>query len=678
MDNTPASLPPGAGREAILAYARQRFVATMLDAVAVCGIRTPGLIECLRRGAGRAFDELAGLHSREEFVKLRSLTASRISLVHPEDMDLTVAMINLAHGLSDACEGRLSKLHLLFMTLLDQHSSVVDQLPVGPDAACSALRDLCDHDEMPSELRLNVPGKVEKPLAKALDLLYVELTDALSHAGVTPKSLLRSANEPGSVVRSAPAGLGAARSQADEGEAAASGPLGQLQSSVLRKRSFSGEGGGGMTDPSLLQAILEQVTQWMTERQYEAARQPYGSDSAQVNLGELSGLLPASRNAALEALNLSFDALLLDKDLCAAVKPSLGRLRLPVCKAALLDPGFMNQAEHPARRMLDVALRLALSLNLDVTAEHPVCQAIEEAACRVQRNFMHDAVIFSDASLPLIALEQSRNADASARAGVLISLAEREARREQARSRSARAIRALCAAEPPAPVQIFLERLWVRVLANIHQIRGEKSPEWVRALATANHLIESVQPKNDAEARRQLTADLPALLGNLRAGLESIATPEILRERAFQSFVALHAAALRGKGADLSAYQDVLPPPMPPRVDSIPEIPGLSVVRLSPDGEAEREMPDWLSQLKLGDWLQLALPDAAPRRLRVGWIGGMPRLLLLNCPDEELAVLLPVRWLVARANEQGASLLPMDAPFERAAQAAIRQAQGYA
>lgn len=679
MENTPSTLAPGASREAILAYSRQRFIQTMLDAVGTCGIRSPGLIECLSLGAGRAFDELAGLHSREEFVKLRSLTASRISLVHPEDMDLTVALINLAHGLSDACEGRLSKLHLLFMTLLDQHSSVVDQLPIGPDAACSALRELCDNDEMPSELRLGIPERVEKPLAKALDSLYVELTESLSKAGLVPKSLLRSANEPGGTVR-AEHGLGGARSQADEREPVAGGPLGQLQSNVLRKRSYAGEGGSGsaMTDPTLLQAILDQVTQWLTERQTEAARQPYGTDSAQVNLGELSGLLPASSNAALEALNLSFDALLLDKELCSAVKPSLGRLRLPVCKAALIDATFLSQPEHPARRMLDVALRLAISLRVDEAASNPVCQAIEEAACRVQRNFSNDVVIFSDAALPLEALEQSRNADASARAGMLVALAEREARREQARSRAARAVRALCATEPPAPVQIFLERLWVRVLANIHQTKGEKSPEWVKALATANHLIESVQPKTDAEGRRQLTADLPDLLGELRAGMESIATPEILRERAFHSFVALHSAALRGKAPDLSAYQDVLPPAMPPRVDTLPEIPGLHVVRLSPDSDTERDLPEWIAQLKPGDWLQLALPDAAPQRLRVGWIGGMPRLLLLTRPDEELAVLLPLRWLVMRAAEQAASLLPMEAPFERAAQTAIRLAQGYA
>jgi len=596
-------------------------------------------------------------------------------------MDLTVELINLAHSLGDSCEGRLPRLHLLFMTLLNQDSSVVDQLPVGPDAACTALRELCDADDMPSGLRLELPDRIEEVLAKELDTLYLDLTEALTKAGVPPKSLLRSAQEGGSGTGG---GLGAARNMAESApldSGMVGTPLSKLQNSVLHKRGAQSEGSGGgviVSDPTLLKAILDQVTHWLTERQSEAARQPYGSESAQVNLGELSGLLPPSSNATLEALNLSFDALLLDKELPNAVKPSIGRLRLPVSKAALLDAKFLATDDHPARRLLDVVLRLAKSLEGDEAPQHPVCLAIEEAACRVQRNFVEDIAVFGDAALPLLAMEQSRNADATARAANLLPLAEREARREQARSRAARAIRALCAAEPPEPVRIFLERLWVRVLAHVHQVHGEKSQEWVRTLATGNQLIDSVQPKTDAEARRNLITLLPDLLSQLRAGLNSIATPEILRERAFHSFVALHSAALHGKVADLAMRQDVLPPAMPPRVDTVPELPGLSVVRLSPDSEPDNELPEWIAQLKLGDWLQLSLPDAGPKRLRIAWIGGMPRMLLLNHPDKDISVLLPLRWLISRAAERAAAPLPMDALFERAAERAMQQVQGYA
>lgn len=667
MDNSPEIIVPGVTRDALLAHCRTSFAQALSTAARDCGLGAPDLLEVLSRGAGCAFDELAGLHSREEFVKLRSLTASRISLVHPEDMDLTVALINLAHYLGDACEKHLPRLHLLFMTLLDQRSSVLDQLPVGPDAACAALRQLCDSGALPSGWRLDIPSRIEKSLARALDELYQALSRELTEAGVSPKSLLRSNQEGSSAWGHADTGVSSAKLSA--GSPSVLNPLQQLQSSVLGRRASSGGDAVSSADPSLLQAILDQVTHWLTERQNEAARQPYGVDSAQVNLGELSRLLPARNNAALEAINLSFDALLMDREICFAVKPSLGRLRLPICKAVLIDETFLSDSQHPARRLLNAVLRLANILLPDEDLAHPVCQAIEESARQIQANFERDMTVFAEAADSLERLEQSHKTSSLSRAVQLMAVIEREARREQARSRSARAIKALCATEVPMPVRIFLERLWVRVLAHVHQINGEKSQEWIHALATANRLIESVQPKTDAEARKALVGDLPALLGELRAGLDLIAAPEVLLERALHSFAALHSAALYGKQPDKPVQQDALPPPVAPRIDTVPEFPGLQIIRLSPDSEPERELPNGLLHLKPGDWLQLGLPDASRRNFQVSWIGGMRRMLLLARPGEDVTLLLPLRWLVSQAD---ARLLLVEEPFERAACAAMR------
>lgn len=667
MDNSPEIIVPGVTRDALLAHCRAGFAQALNTAARDCGLGTPDLLGALSRAAGCAFDELAGLRSREEFVKLRSLTASRISLVHPEDMDLTVALINLATYLGDACEKHLSRLHLLFMTLLEQRSSVLDQLPVGPDAACAALRQLCDSDALPSGLRLDIPSRIEKSLARALDELYQALSRELTEAGVSPKSLLRSSQEGSSAWGNQDTGVFPAKPSA--GPSSALNPLQQLQSSVLGRRASSSSEAISGADPSLLQAILDQVTHWLTERQNEAARQPYGVDSAQVNLGELSRLLPARNNAALEAINLSFDVLLMDREICSAVKPSIGRLRLPVCKAVLIDETFLSSSEHPARRLLNAVLRLTNALRTDEDLAHPVCQAIEESARQIQANFARDMAVFGEAADLLEGLEQSRKTLSLNRAVQFMTAIEWEARRELARSRSARAVKALCATEIPMPVRVFLERLWVRVLAHVHQVNGDKSQEWLQALATANRLIESVQPKTDAEARRALVGELPALLGELRAGLNLISAPEILLERALHSFAALHSAALYGKQPDKRAQQDALPPPAAPRIDTAPEFPGLQIIRLSPDSEPERELPDDLLHLKPGDWLQLGLPDASRQNFQVSWIGGMPRMLLLARPEDDFSLLLPLRWLVSQAD---ARLLSVEEPFERAACTAMR------
>ncbi|MBS1207919.1 MAG: hypothetical protein H6R19_317 [Proteobacteria bacterium] len=677
------------GQSALLGRCREEFIAALAAAVAEVGIRSPALIETLRRHAGKTFDDLAGLHTPEEYQKLRGVTASRISLVHPEDMDLTVELINLSHNLADGCERELPRLHLLFMSLLEQDNSVLDQLPVGPDAVCQALRAMCDEGELTGQARLEFPKQVEFPLCLVLRTLYAQLTELLQAAGVAPKSLLRPESESTRSAYASPLGASGGRTgmgYAESGQESLSesrtldGPLGRLQGTLLRRRGGgggTGNGGGGyggsgaQIDPSLLAAILERVLIWLNERQQAAAAEPYGAAGPASNFAELNALLPADNNAALDAISLSFDVLQADPELCAAIKPSLERLRLPLSKLALLDTNVLSDPLHPARLLVDEVLRLGMSLPPDTPPGHPVCQAVETAAHRVQRDFERDLEVFASAGAQLAALNTSRREDLARRCAARLALAESEMRREHSRSRAARAIRALCAGDVPTPIRVFLEQLWVRVLAAIHQHAGEKCQPWFRALATANQLVESVQPKADATARQQLVTSLPGLLAQLRAGLDAIGTPEKLRERAFQSFVDCHTAVIQGR-APASTRLDRLEVATAPRIEPIPDAPGLHVVRLPPEGDDGRAVSDWIPALEPGSWLQLSLPDeTAPRRLCVAWYGGAPRMLLAGEPDSDFMIIFPQRWLQLRAADNAASPLQTEGVFERAAEAAI-------
>jgi hypothetical protein len=681
-------------QSSLLAQCRTAFCSALVAAVAEVGIRSPALIDCLSQNAGRAFDELAGLHSQEDYKKLRGVTASRISLVHPEDMDLTVTLINLSHDLADACERQLPRVHLLFMSLLGQDSSVLDQLPVGPDAVCVALRAMCDQGELVGEARLDLPARVQDPLIHSLRALYSQLTEMLQAAGVEPKSLLRPSSEGG---RSGPGygPLGGDLREVDGRGYSAGGqeslneaqqydsPLDRLQGKLLKKRGdgtpgggSGGNGGGGgsgntQIDPTLIAAIVERVVVWLSERQQAAAAQPYGTGGPTPNFGELSALLPANNNAALDAIGMSFDVLLADPTICPAIKPSLDRLRLPLSKLALVDPQVLTDLQHPARQFIDSMLRAGLSLPASTTSAHPVCQAIEAAAHNVQQNFQRDLGIFGEAKSQIDILNDTQRHSMARRCLPLIPVAEREAQREHSRSRAARAIRALCAENVPRSVQTFLELLWVRVLAAIHQHSGEKSEAWRRALSTANQLVESVQPRADAVARQQFVASLPGLIAQLREGLEAIGAPEALRERAFQSFVDCHKAVILGRPLP-TTESNLIEISTEARIENMPNIDGLRIVRLPPDAEHEHGDAEWLDALVAGQWLQLKLPDETDaRRLCIGWTGGTPRLLLATEPGSDFAIIFPLRWLDSLAVEGRAMPFAPDGAFEHAAETAI-------
>ncbi|MEN3110963.1 DUF1631 family protein [Uliginosibacterium paludis] len=669
----------------LLELSRSRFAATLVLALRECGLRLPPLLQAVERAAGSAFDELAELRSKEDYQRKRSVTASRISLVHPEDMDLTVDLINLSHALTDACERELPRLHLLFMRLLDQHNAVQDQLPVGPEAVCIALRGLCDSGELPPDLRQNLPRLAQPHLIEALRLFYADLTRELGDSGVEPASLTRSGQAPaptrppgGEDVFAGPPGSlghGGGYSAAGQNEVLESGhtldgPLGRLQSRLMRRQAAgAGASAAPSLDPALLAAIMERVFIWLTERQQSA------STTESTNLTELRPLLPAPSNAAIDAIGMAFDVLGSDTRLCAPVRASLARLRLPVSKVALMAGGFPASLEHPPRRFLETVLRLGFSLPPQTGEEHPVCQAIETATRRIQQEFELDQAIFSEAGASLEALETRLLAAHAEACAALLPQARHEAQREHSRHHAARAIRALCTGtDLPRPVRVFLEQLWIRVLAVIHQHGGgDKSGAWLRALHTANQLVESVEPR-DINSRDALLSSLPPLLAELRAGLDAIGVPEALRERAFKSFASVHSAIIHGRKPDNSPDNDIMSA-SPPRVEPINGLPGAFVLRLPPTAEPDRGLPDWVGQLVAGQCLDLEVPEHGWRRLRLSWVEGHPRVLLGATLDGDFRLILPAHWL-GRSGIPAGRPIPMQALFELAAETAEQRAAG--
>lgn len=667
----------------LLDLCRSKFAATLASALGECGLRLPGVQQVIRREAAIAFDEMAKLRDKEDYQRQRSVTASRISLVHPEDMDLTVALINLCNALTDACERELPRLQLLFMRLLQQQSAVVDQLPVGPDAVGIALRGLCDSGEIVPELRLNLPSLAQAKLIEALRVLYADLTALLTENGVEPASLTRS-GQTAQAFRSpaaeevfagtpTPSGHGAGYKGPGQQEMlrearSLDGPLGRLQNRLLHRQAPA-QAAAPSLDPELLAAIMERVFIWLTDRQQTA----HGEEIA--NLSELRPLLPANSNAALDAIGLSFDVIGSDTRLCLPVRASLARLRLPVCKATLMSDGFPATPENPPRRFLEVMLRLGFSLPPQSEESHPVCQAIEAAALRIQHEFERDLEVFTAAGTTLEALETRLLA---AHAGICAELqpyALRESGREHSRHRAARAIRALCAGDLPRPIRVFLEQLWVRVLAVIHQHGGgEKSGAWLRALHTANQLVESAQPRQDSTSREALLARLPPLLVELKAGLDAIGVPEAMRERSFKSFVSVHSAAIHGRTLEPGPVDDIISV-SPPRVEAISGQPGAFVLRLSPAAEPDRGLPEWIDQLESGHWLDLEVPEHGWRRLRLSWVEGTPRVMLGATLDADFKLIFPARWL-HRTGTPSARPIPMNSLFEQAVETADNRAAG--
>jgi len=83
-------------------------------------------------------------------------------------------------------------------------------------------------------------------------------------------------------------------------------------------------------------------------------------------------------NQIIDIVSILFDFFLDDEMLPDPVKVLIGRLQIPILKAALIDNNFFNLQKHPARRLLDEISRASIGWGNDITQEKILIEKIEE------------------------------------------------------------------------------------------------------------------------------------------------------------------------------------------------------------------------------------------------------------------------------------------------------------
>lgn len=165
-------------------------------------------------------------------------------------------------------------------------------------------------------------------------------------------------------------------------------------------------------DARTLQALQQQSAQFTA--QFAPAAAVPGADGALAAelmrvLQSLSGLLtqqtaaasapaPAPQAAAsaqrLSLANQFFDRLLAEPLLPESARPTLERLRFPVIKTALSDPGFFAEREHPLRKLLGELVDQAVGTAI---GEAVAPKAFGDSVARVAGHADIDAALVQEA-----------------------------------------------------------------------------------------------------------------------------------------------------------------------------------------------------------------------------------------------------------------------------------------
>lgn len=251
----------------------------------------------------------------------------------------------------------------------------------------------------------------------------------------------------------------------------------------------------------------------------------------------------------IEVVAMLFDYIFDDKQVPDPIKALIGRLQIPVLKAAMIDQAFFSKKTHPTRRLLNMLAEAATGWENTLTHDSPIYRKVDGIVQRILDTFEDDLSIF-DAAIDefqqfIDEREQAADALVEAATPLIVEKEKREIAAEEAIEAAEDAVRPRANdSEIPEAVRVFLCQSWTGALSSAYLVGGAESAAWLETVSTMDDLIWSVRPKTTKEGREQLIKVLPTLLRRLNAGMERANTDKTVREQFMSQLVKCHAAAV--------------------------------------------------------------------------------------------------------------------------------------
>jgi hypothetical protein len=285
--------------------------------------------------------------------------------------------------------------------------------------------------------------------------------------------------------------------------------------------------------------------------QWEGGPSPIGSNVLrQMREHDEIRRAPELDRGTVDALAEVFDYVFADRAISMQMKVIIGRLQIPVLKAAMIDRDFFLSDKHPARRLVD-SLAGASVAWVPAKGEHdPLYVRIEQTVQRVLSEFEDDLSLFVDLLQEFTEFLFETEQQARAR---VEPVAQKERQGESLDQAFAHVdevvhacIQALSTDAPLAAFLLpFLTNPWRQVMARAWIDETTRDSGFAQTLVTMEQLIWSVQPKTTLEERRQLVAILPEMVRQLNLGLDTIEWNGKPRADFTRRLITTHTQAIR-------------------------------------------------------------------------------------------------------------------------------------
>jgi hypothetical protein len=331
---------------------------------------------------------------------------------------------------------------------------------------------------------------------------------------------------------------------------------------------------------------------------FSSPPQPARTVLREVVPGYASGEISVLDATTTELVAMMFDFVLARKELRDEIKVLLGRLQIPMLKAAMVDRGFFSRKNHPARQLLNRLADAGIGWSPEDGVNDELFLKIRDLVEHISSDFVDDLGFFTAALVELeqFIAEQEINAKstvedetAEAQAADTHLAAVREAKETvDARIRQ----NAL-----PEPVIEFIEVAWQPHLQDALLDGGKESPQYEKAVAVLDELVWSVTPKDQPAERTLLSQRVPSLVRRLREGLKSLSDDTVTPF--FDRLLEVHAGLLRGAKPEY-----VEPTELPDASNDI---------AFDPFGEL-------VKQMERNQWIEMSDEKGALKYAKLAWV----------------------------------------------------------
>ena len=321
----------------------------------------------------------------------------------------------------------------------------------------------------------------------------------------------------------------------------------------------------------------------------------------------------ASDMHTIDLVGMLFDYMLSDDNLPSSIKALLSYLHTPFLKIAFIDKSFFEEAEHPARLLLNqMAEAGARWVNGDGSSQYDMYDRIKHTVSRVLEEFENDVRIFAELLLDFSGYVKkiARRQDLLEKRAMEKAQGEEQLREVKLQVNQAVRHR-IDNRELPSAILLLLLQPWSDYLAFLLLRYGEGSDSWRRALASIDDLLWSIEPKNsNADRARQMEMH-DDLLDMLETGFETIGYDQSKGKKLLEAVFSLQKLALQSKRIEPA------PAPMRSRLESMAaEKAGNSKASNESDiTPEEKRMVEHLKMIEFGTWFDFK--DA--KRLKVAW-----------------------------------------------------------